>query len=58
VPLRYRTIIPNSNPHDDLFSSNQIITKTVYIYKWLKPENNIVRMGMLYLSAGIWDYCY
>jgi hypothetical protein len=52
VPKRFQNVIANENPRGELFSSNQIITKTVFIYKRKNPNNNIVRMGMLYISAG------
>jgi hypothetical protein len=51
-PARYKNIIANLNPDGNLFSTNRFLKPNLYIFKRLKPEDNIVRMGMLYISAG------
>jgi hypothetical protein len=52
IPIRYKHIIPNSNCNGDLFVTNRFLKPNLYIFKRLKPDDNIVRMSMLYLNAG------
>jgi hypothetical protein len=52
IPKRFKNTVSNADLDGNLFSTNAIVTKKVYIFKRLKPKINIVRMGMLYISAG------
>jgi energy-coupling factor transporter ATP-binding protein EcfA2 len=58
LPSRYTEFrfVEPANPWEvGIFHVNTFINPRLYVYRRVKPQDNIVRLGMLYISAGeIW----